>query len=155
MAIGLCSSLSAAPPEVTYLLADSGLVYRLREAQPLWAVSTPALEAAVACSEDPAVREADERARELTRVRDDLGSRLSPLDGVDVVPRARASFLLMRFGGRRDVREALHARGFAVRRGETFPGLTAEWVRVAVRDFATNEAFAEAVTGLLADRAGT
>ena len=39
----------------------------------------------------------------------------------------------MRTPGRTDVRERLRERGLAVRRGDTFPGLDAEHVRIAVR----------------------
>jgi histidinol-phosphate aminotransferase len=52
---------------------------------------------------------------------------------VEVVPHACAPFLLVRAPGRSDVREGLRARGVAVRRGDTFPGLGPEWFRVAVR----------------------
>ena len=34
---------------------------------------------------------------------------------------------------------ALRERGFAVRRGETFPGLGADWIRIAVRDEETTD----------------
>jgi histidinol-phosphate aminotransferase len=43
------------------------------------------------------------------------------------------------------VRERLRRAGFAVRRGDTFPGLGPEWLRVAVRDRATNDRFATAL----------
>jgi len=44
-----------------------------------------------------------------------------------------------------DVRMRLHACGFAVRRGETFPGLAPGWIRAAVRDAATSDRFAAAL----------
>jgi histidinol-phosphate aminotransferase len=40
------------------------------------------------------------------------------------------------------VRAELRARGWAVRRGDTFPGLDAGHLRVAVRDPQTSRAFA-------------
>ena len=43
------------------------------------------------------------------------------------------------------VRERLRAAGFAVRRGDTFPGLGPEWIRIAVRDRATNVRFVAAL----------
>ena len=43
--------------------------------------------------------------------------------------------------GRRRVRPALRERGYAVRRGDTFPGLGPDWLRIAVRDTATTDAF--------------
>jgi len=41
--------------------------------------------------------------------------------------------------------ERLRERSFAVRRGDTFPGLDAHWFRVAVRDSATSTAFVHAL----------
>ena len=37
------------------------------------------------------------------------------------------------------VRIQLRADGIAVRRCDTFPGLSSDWLRIAVRDDATNE----------------
>jgi histidinol-phosphate aminotransferase len=47
------------------------------------------------------------------------------------------------------VRAALRDRGWAVRRGDTFPGLDADHLRVAVRDPATSLAFAGDLAGIL------
>ncbi|MEO5875022.1 MAG: Rv2231c family pyridoxal phosphate-dependent protein CobC [Streptosporangiaceae bacterium] len=114
-----------------YVLAPEPLIGELAAAQPLWAVSTPALVAIEACSTESAVREADDWAAGMGVLRDRLAAELGAL-GLHVVPGARASFLLVRAGA--GVREALRDRGIAVRRGDTFPGLGAEWVRIAVRD---------------------
>ena len=46
-----------------------------------------------------------------------------------------AAFAGLRVGMRVRLRE----RGFAVRRGETFPGLGADWIRIAVRDEETTD----------------
>ena len=40
----------------------------------------------------------------------------------------------------------LRERGYAVRRGDTFPGLGPDWLRVAVRDTATTDAFIATLT---------
>jgi len=61
--------------------------------------------------------------------RDHLESGLCEL-GIEHV-RSAASFVLARVGV--GVREELRARGIAVRRADTFPGLDASWVRIAVR----------------------
>ena len=42
--------------------------------------------------------------------------------------------------------------GFAVRRGETFPGLGPGWIRVAVRDEATSTRFAAALQRVSTER---
>jgi histidinol-phosphate aminotransferase len=47
------------------------------------------------------------------------------------------------------VRERLRGAGFAVRRGDTFPGLGPDWLRVAVRDRPTNERFAAALSQIM------
>jgi histidinol-phosphate/aromatic aminotransferase/cobyric acid decarboxylase-like protein len=65
-----------------------------------------------------------------------------------VVPAASASFVLLDTGVH-DVRTRLHQRGFAVRRGETFPGLGPGWIRVAVRDPATSDRFAAALQDVI------
>jgi histidinol-phosphate aminotransferase len=129
---------------VGYLLADAPLVDRLRAAQPHWPVSAPALAACVACSSPSARAEAETWARELAGRRDRLAARLRRLPGADVVAAPAASFLLVRTS-RPAVWEPLRDRGFAVRRGDTFPGLDDHWIRVAVRDDATSTAFAAAL----------
>jgi histidinol-phosphate aminotransferase len=133
---------------VGYLLAAPPLVERLRAAQPSWPVSAPALEACVACSSEAAVAEAAEWATRLTPVRDRLAQLLIALPEVRVVSPAVASFLLVRTPRPR-VWEALRTAGFAVRRGDTFPGLGPDWIRVAVRDDDTSSAFAIAMRTVL------
>jgi histidinol-phosphate aminotransferase len=64
------------------------------------------------------------------------------------VGEAAASFLLIETGIA-DIRARLLRRGFAVRRGETFPGLGPGWIRVAVRDTATSDRFAAALADAL------
>jgi histidinol-phosphate aminotransferase len=115
--------------------------------QPHWPVSTPALVALAACTTPAARAEADSAADVLVDHRRALIDALPP--GVDVVAEPRSSFVLLRVpdGGR--VREALRERGWAVRRGDTFPGLSADHVRVAVRDPGTSRAFAAALAGIL------
>ncbi|NEC34105.1 aminotransferase, partial [Streptomyces rubrogriseus] len=43
------------------------------------------------------------------------------------------------------VRHRLRDLGYAVRRGDTFPGLGDGWLRLAVRDRATTEGFLNAL----------
>lgn len=133
-----------------YVLAGRGTVDRLREAQPQWPVSSPALTAMTACSQPAALAEADAYARELAVTRDDLVTRLHAMAGVRRVAPASASFVLVETA-RPDVRQALLHAGFAVRRGETFPGLGPNWIRVAVRDRATTTAFCTALADLLTE----
>ena len=125
---------------IGYLLAAAELVGRLSQAQPLWSVSTLGAVAAQACSQPAARAEAEAWARGLAADRDRLASGLAAL-GLPVVPEPRASFVCVRVAGGLAVRDRLRARGYAVRRGDTFPGLGPDWLRVAVRDRATTSAF--------------
>ncbi len=133
---------------VGYVLAAPEVIAQLELAQPLWPVSTPALVAAVACSEPAAVTEADAWARTLSHTRADLIEQLREVPGVRVISPAAASFVLLHTP-RPDVRVRLHEHGFAVRRGETFPGLDAHWIRVAVRDESTSTKFVHALREVL------
>ncbi|MBA9004074.1 Rv2231c family pyridoxal phosphate-dependent protein CobC [Thermomonospora cellulosilytica] len=130
-----------------YVLAEPPLVAALAEAQPLWAVSTPALVAVEACCEPSALAEADAWAREMAAERDRFAAELGRR-GLSPVPGARASFLCVRTPGAHDLRERLRARGLAVRRGDTFPGLGPDWLRIAVRDPATNDTLLETLDDL-------
>jgi len=135
---------------VGYLLASPDLVRRLAAAQPLWAVSAPALAACVATASPDALREATAWADELAADREHLLRGLAGIDGLRVVPGATASFVLLDTGIA-DIRGRLLSRGFAVRRGETFAGLGPGWIRVAVRDTATSDRFAAALAGALTE----
>ena len=130
---------------VGYVLGPADLVERLAAAAPPWSVSTPALAALVACTTPAARAEADAAARLLCGDRDHLVAALGGIDGVEVRGTPASSFLLLRLPGRDDVRARLRADGWAVRRGDTFPGLDGEHVRVAVRDRATSDRFVAAL----------
>lgn len=135
-----------------YLLADAATVAVLAGAQPLWSVSSPALAAAEACTRPRALAETDAWARQLAADRTHLLELLGALPAVEVCPDARASFVLLRVPDGLVVREALRTKGFAVRRGDTFPGLGPNWLRVAVRDRTTSQVFAATLAAVLADR---
>jgi histidinol-phosphate aminotransferase len=129
---------------VGYLLAAPDTVRLLTAAQPLWAVSTPALAACVATASPPALREAGEWATGLATERAHLLRGLRGVGGIRAVPDAAASFVLLDTGIA-DIRARLLGKGFAVRRGETFPGLGPGWIRVAVRDPGISDQFAAAL----------
>ncbi|WP_433548245.1 Rv2231c family pyridoxal phosphate-dependent protein CobC [Streptomyces sp. CA-294286] len=126
---------------VGYVTADPATIALLERAQPLWPVSTPALVAAEACVSPEASAEAAGAARRITSDRSRLVAGLAELPGVRVVEGARGPFVLVRMPEAAKVRVLLRERGFAVRRGDTFPGLGEEWVRVAVRERATTDRF--------------
>lgn len=137
---------------IGYLLGPADLLTRLAAAQPLWAVSTPALAAARACATDRAIAAEREIAASLAAERAHLVGRLRALPGVTVPGEPASAFVPIRLAGADRVRLALRDRGYAVRRGDTFPGLGPDWLRVAVRDTATMDGFvavlAEVMEGL-------
>ncbi|GAA1804029.1 Rv2231c family pyridoxal phosphate-dependent protein CobC [Luedemannella flava] len=134
---------------IGYLLAAPDLVARLSDALPRWPVSTPALAAAVACASPRAVAEEAFLAGELAADRAHLVAGLRSLPGVRVVGSPSASFVLIKVAGGAAVREGLRTRGYAVRRGDTFPGLGSDWLRLAVRDPGTTDAFLAALRDTL------
>jgi len=132
---------------VGYALGPADLVAALAAQQPHWPVSTPALAALVACSSGAARAEAAAVARRTTEHRAALLAALPP--GVRVVGEPASSFVLLAVPDAPAVRERLRRRGWAVRRGDTFPGLSGDHLRVAVRDPATSRAFAAALAETL------
>ncbi|MFI6527166.1 Rv2231c family pyridoxal phosphate-dependent protein CobC [Streptomyces uncialis] len=135
---------------VGYVVADPGTVRLLERAQPLWPVSSPGLVAMEACVSPEAVAEA---GRVAVRVGEDRERLLSGLAGfgaaVTVAGVPEGPFVLVRVPDGIGVRERLRGLGFAVRRGDTFPGLGAGWLRVAVRDAGTVGRFLEALGSAL------
>nr|WP_267899355.1 Rv2231c family pyridoxal phosphate-dependent protein CobC [Streptomyces triticagri] len=137
---------------IGYVLAEPVLLAELERAQPLWPVSSPALAAAEACVEPHALREAERAARRIAADRTRLLAGLEESAGVQVVAPAEAPFVLIRLARADRVRERLRAGGFAVRRGDTFPGLGPDWLRLAVRDPGTTERFLGALREALTRR---
>nr|WP_062342276.1 Rv2231c family pyridoxal phosphate-dependent protein CobC [Herbidospora sakaeratensis] len=129
---------------IGYVIGPPELIAAMREAQPLWAVSTPALAAAEACVSPRAQAEAYHWAEEMAGRRKVLADGLTGL-GAYVVPGAQGSFVCVRLPHALRLRTLLRERGFAVRRADTFPGLGPEWLRVAVRDDETTAAFLAAL----------
>ncbi|HYH29831.1 MAG TPA: Rv2231c family pyridoxal phosphate-dependent protein CobC [Pseudonocardia sp.] len=133
-----------------YALGDPDLLARLAAPRPQWPVSTLALEAVVACSLPEAVEESRQAAERLVAARAEQAERLVAVPGVTVLPGA-APYLLLRLpdGHGERVRAALRAAGIAVRRGDTFPGLGPDHVRVAVRPAAHVALLVAALTDAL------
>jgi histidinol-phosphate aminotransferase len=116
-----------------YALGAPELLARLAAPRPPWPVSTLVLEAVRACSAPAAVAEAAAAAVQITQHREWMANRLAELPGVAVHQPAAAPFLLLRVPDGPRIRAALADAGIAVRRGDTFPGLTPDHLRVAVR----------------------
>jgi histidinol-phosphate aminotransferase len=118
---------------VGYALGEPELLARLALYRPHWPLGTLALEAISACCEPVAVTESTRAAEVMTQRLGTFGAQLSALPGVHVHLPASAPFLLLRTANGSDVRARLRDRGISVRRGDTFPGLEADHMRVAVR----------------------
>ena len=122
-----------------YVIGDPKLIAAMRWQQPPWSVSTPALAAIVACLTPEARSLAAAAAQEIAGRRIYLIEQLADL-GLNVAGQPSAPFVLVDTSGVSDhrdpgwVRLALRDHGFAVRRGETFPGLGPDWIRIAVRE---------------------
>ncbi|MFY0407077.1 cobyrinate a,c-diamide synthase [Solicola sp. PLA-1-18] len=117
-----------------YVVGEAGLVAELAAQQPPWSVSSSAAATMLACSTGTAVAEAERRAVLVARHRAVLVQGLADL-GLPVAGSPATPFVLVRVG--EGVRERVRAEGHALRRGDSFPGLGPEWVRIAVRDPAT------------------
>ena len=123
-----------------YVLAAPGQIRELAAHQPHWSVNTLALVAATTCLGPAGVRHRARVAEQLSGNTSHLAAVLRA-SGLDPVPDPAAPFVLARQPAAARLRERLRERGYAVRRGDTFPGLGLDWVRVAARD-------PEAVDGL-------
>lgn len=130
---------------IGYVAADPETIRGLEEAQPLWPVSSPALAAAEACVEPRALAEAAAAAERVAVDRAHLVAGLTEFTEVRVVEPAEGPFVLVRLERAAQVRERLRSLGFAARRGDTFPGLGPQWLRLAVRDRATTNRFLQAL----------
>ncbi|HEX4703331.1 MAG TPA: Rv2231c family pyridoxal phosphate-dependent protein CobC [Pseudonocardiaceae bacterium] len=116
-----------------YAIAAQNLLARLARHRPQWPVSSLVLTAVKACATPKAVAEAERAAVELVTHRTWLADQLAQLPGIEVHQPAAAPFLLLRVPDGPDLRMALRDRGIAVRRADTFPGLTQDHLRIAVR----------------------
>ncbi|WP_093614861.1 Rv2231c family pyridoxal phosphate-dependent protein CobC [Streptomyces indicus] len=130
---------------IGYVLAGPEVIARLERAQPLWPVSTPALAAASACMRPEALAEAGLAARVYAEDRAYLLAGLRKFREVSVSGEPAGPFVLLRVERAAQVRALLREAGFAVRRGDTFPGLGPQWLRVAVRDRRTTDRFLTAL----------
>lgn len=134
---------------IGYVLAHASLIEQLAAVQPHWPVSTPALAAAIACSNERSVAEAAQAALDIERQRVHLVDSLGTVPGVSMYGVPRAPFVLVQVPDAAEVRESLRTQGFAVRRGDTFPGLGPDWLRIAVRPEDVTDGFVKVLSDLL------
>jgi cobyrinic acid a,c-diamide synthase len=133
-----------------YAVGDPSVIARMAAQQPPWSVSAPALAAIAAGLSHKAREIVAAAADEISEHRAVLIDGLAAL-GLPVAGAPRAPFVLVDTRTTQSdrppgwVRRALRDRGFAVRRGETFPGLGPDWIRIAVRDPAMSDRFLAAL----------
>jgi histidinol-phosphate aminotransferase len=145
----LTKTFALAGIRVGYLLGGPGVIAECSLVQPHWSVNSLAVAAAVAC----AGAQGQEHIRAVSH---DMTLRLSHLAGgfteagLDVVGEPAGPFVLVHHGQAAMLRGGLRRRGFAVRRGDTFPGLGPEWLRIAARESARTDALLAAVAQELA-----
>jgi cobyrinic acid a,c-diamide synthase len=137
-----------------YAVGDPTVIPELALQQPSWSVSTPAAAAMIGCVSAAARVLAAEAAAEIAHRREHLVVGLTRL-GLPVVPDSQAPFVLVDAAGwladdhrPGAVRLRLRERGFAVRRGETFPGLGPDWIRITVRDEQTTDTLVKTLSAL-------
>jgi histidinol-phosphate aminotransferase len=70
------------------------------------------------------------------------------VNGLSTYGVARGPFVLVHIEGGVVLRESLRDKGFAVRRGATFPGLGPDWLRIAVRPEDVTDGFVKVLRDL-------
>lgn len=128
-----------------YVVGDPAWIARLASAQPPWPLSAQALAVMVATSTPHALAEARRLYAALPRRRAHLVSALA--ESGFGTPTSDAPFVLVDTSacGAASVRAGLAQAGFAVRRGETFPGLSENWIRVRVPEEPVSDALVAAL----------
>jgi histidinol-phosphate aminotransferase len=130
-----------------YLLTPPDTAKMVRATRQPWSVNTLACAALAAWAEQGADHAAH-RVRRLAATRERLAAALAALPGVRVWPSA-ANFLLLEVADGPAVLATLTADGIAVRPCHSFPGLTANHLRVTVRDPADNHRLVDALAETL------
>ncbi|APU17064.1 MULTISPECIES: Rv2231c family pyridoxal phosphate-dependent protein CobC [Actinoalloteichus] len=134
-----------------YALAAPALVARLAARRPHWPVGSLVHVAVQACCSPAAVAEAEAAAGDLAARRREMIEELTVFAALRVHQPASAPFLLLTVPDGAGVRRGLRQRGVAVRRCDTFPGLTEDHLRVAVRSAERTRLLCAALSDLLRD----
>jgi histidinol-phosphate aminotransferase len=129
-----------------YLLAPPQLVAALAAQRQPWSVNALALAALAACARDHATPR--RVSADVAGARAELLGALQALPGVRAWP-SEANFLLLEIPDGEAVVAALRAAGIAVRPAASFPGLSENHIRVAVRRPHENRHLVEALAEAL------
>lgn len=131
-----------------YALGHPDVLERLRHGRAHWPLGSLQVEAIAACCEPFAVDLARDKAVRIGVLRRSMIGRFESI-GVRVHTPAAAPFLLLNVPNGNAVREELRSRGIAVRRADTFPGLSSDHLRVAVREPTETDMLVEALKEIL------
>lgn len=127
-----------------YLLAQPDLIEKLETQRPHWPVGTLVLQAIAECVSGAALDQSQAVAHTLQPERAYLITELTHR-GFDVARPAAGPFVLASRSDAAQIRARLRDKGIAIRRGDTFPGLTENSVRIAVRDRARTDTLLAAI----------
>ena len=138
-----------------YLVGGSEVIAECALTQPHWSVNSLAIAAVVLCAGAQGREHTRAVSRDMSLNLDHLVAGLTRA-GLEVVPEPSGPFVLVQHRHAALLREGLRRRGFALRRGDTFPGLGPQWLRVAAREPARTDALIAALAQELAaiDRDG-
>ena len=125
-----------------YVLGPPDLVATLGAQRQPWSVNSLAVAALGICARDGATRL--RVAADVAAARDELLASLAALPALLVWPSA-ANFVLLELPDGPAAMAALRAAGIAVRPARSFPGLTANHIRIAVRRPADNQRLLDAL----------
>lgn len=143
----LTKSLAIPGLRAGYAVAAAPLANRLRAVRPAWSCNALTLAALRAMAERPeALEQAAARAQ---AERSDLEARLAAIPGVRTWP-AAANYVLVRVPQGAAVAARLRDAGIVVRPAGSFPGLTADDLRITARAPSENERLADVLAAALA-----
>jgi histidinol-phosphate/aromatic aminotransferase/cobyric acid decarboxylase-like protein/adenosyl cobinamide kinase/adenosyl cobinamide phosphate guanylyltransferase len=126
----LTKSLAIPGLRAGYAVAAAPLADRLRAVRPPWSCNALALAALLAMAQRPDALEAAAARAQAERA--DLETRLAQVPGLRTWP-AAANYVLVRVAGGAAVAARLRDAGIAVRPAGSFPGLTADDLRITAR----------------------
>jgi histidinol-phosphate aminotransferase len=115
-----------------YALGAPDVLERMKHGRAHWPLSSLQVEAIAACSEPDALAQSHAQARAIAAERSEMAALLAAAP-VHVALPAFGPFLLLHVRDGELIRKRLREKGIAVRRGDTFPGLSTDHLRVAVR----------------------
>ena len=145
----LTKTFGLAGIRVGYLVGTSDVIAECALTQPHWSVNSLAVAAAVACAGTQGQEHTRTVRRDLALWVSDLVARLTEA-GLDVVREPAGPFVLVHHRHAARLRDGMRRRGFALRRGDTFPGLGPQWLRIAAREPSMTDALLAALAQELA-----